>query len=167
LIVDLIGHSAGSIAICHLLRTVAAGGPKVKVRNVLLLAPAARADLFYDEIVSKEDRYEALRIFTMSDNYECKDRLAGPLYTRSLLYSLLAFWNVTMMSAVCMERYLANEDAYDASPLPEIRAYLREHGKDRLVLSLSKALSPDAVEGLRSNSATHGDFDDDTDTRRA
>jgi len=63
-----------------------AGGPKVKVRNVLLLAPAARADLFYDEIVSKEDRYEALRIFTMSDNYECKDRLAGPLYTRSLLY---------------------------------------------------------------------------------
>jgi hypothetical protein len=167
--VDLVGHSAGSIAICQLLQVVREEYQDLRFRNVLLLAPAARSELFWQQIVKPRPRrppgsptlFDAVRVFTMSDTTEKKDRLVGPIYPRSLLYFISGVlergYDVPLVG---LERYLSRVAPYDAPELLDVAAYLNEPGT--LVLSPS----PDgAAEGFGSRSTSHGGFDDDEATR--
>lgn len=166
LTVDLIGHSAGSIAICQLFQTAAADQLPLKVRHVLLLAPAARSDLFHKEIALHPERFMSLRTFTMADRFESQDRLAGPIYTRSLLYLISgALEDGDDVPVVGMERYLSGAPPYDDTVLMDIRTFLLPMQGSRLVLSRTDVLAPSAGDGFISNSTKHGDFDDDQDTR--
>jgi hypothetical protein len=166
--VDLIGHSAGAIAICHLLKTAAADMPSVKVRNIVLLAPAARVELFHDEIVSKPERYQALRLFTMEDAMEVQDRLVGALYSRSLLYFISGVLEGGEDVPLCgLARHLFDNDTYKDAPMPAIRAFLVNHPQNRLVLSCSSVLSAAAALGLRSDAKAHGGFDQEKLTRES
>ena len=159
--VDLVAHSAGAVAICRLLNVAAANLPQLKFRNVLLLAPAVRSDVFHAEVVSFPARFDSLRIFTMSDAFESADRLAGPVYTRSLLYLISGVLEGTDDEPIVgMERYLSGASPYDSADLNSIRTFLT--APNRLVLA--KTTSP-GVDGLRSESVRHGDFDDDPLTR--
>ncbi|MBL8796769.1 MAG: hypothetical protein JNM56_22910, partial [Planctomycetia bacterium] len=83
--VDLVGHSAGSITICHLL-AAARRTERLKFRNVIFLAPACTCELLHREIVLQPGRYERFRLFALDDALECADQLRPGLYTRSLLY---------------------------------------------------------------------------------
>lgn len=79
--VDLVGHSAGSIAIIHMLRTIESDYPAMKIRNLIFIAPACTSELFATEIVAKPSRFERFRMFTMSDDFEAADPLINFLRT--------------------------------------------------------------------------------------
>lgn len=161
--VDLVGHSAGSIAICEMLRAAAGAKLDVKVRHILFLAPACRSDLFFEEIVKHPARFSTFRAFTMQDAFETRDRLAKPIYTRSLLYFISGVLEPDVDAPLAgMERYLSGQKPYDDTVLSEVRAFLLEPGESRLVLSVTDGT---AGPGLQSASTSHGGFDDDDSTR--
>jgi hypothetical protein len=162
LIVDLVGHSAGSIAICHMLKAAAASGG-LKVRNVLLLAPAARVDLFHSELVSRKDEFNLLRIFTMQDALECDDRLVDGIYTRSLLYFISGVLERGDDVPLCgLAHNLIDNDLYRDDPLPAIRAAFGPPSDNWLVLSRTAG---GAAPDRRSGATSHGGFDDDDPTK--
>ena len=166
LILDLVGHSAGSIAICHMLGQADTQGVDLGVRNILFLAPACTTRLFVDEIVKHPDRFDRFRMYTMRDDFESKDRLVPGLYTRSLLYFISgALEGKPDVLVAGMQRFMSGEAPYDASPATEARAFIMAEAPDRLVLADTTVTAPGAPDGFRSTARKHGDFDDDTATR--
>ncbi len=161
-VIDLVGHSAGSIAICYLFRAAAQSHLHLTVRNVIFLAPACTSVLFHNEIVSHPERFADFRMFTMSDAYETQDRLVSGVYTRSLLYFISGALEEEADFAIAgLERHMTGDAPYDSAELVAAAAWLKAPRENRLVLSKTDAASP----GLASASFAHGDFDDDPVTR--
>jgi len=127
--IDLVGHSAGSIAICHMLDRAEERFPALAIRNVLLLAPACTSELFRHEIAIRPHRFDAFRMFTMQDDLETKDRLVPLVYTRSLLYfisgALEGTWDIPLAGLELQSRGAA---PYDSPALLEVRQFLRAQG---------------------------------------
>ena len=117
LTVDLIGHSAGSIAIAHMLEAAAERHPAFHVRNVILLAPAASADVFERGVAANEVLFDAFRMFTMEDVLECKDHLVPGVYPRSLLYLISGIVDGDADSAVVGLRRHTSGQAPTTVPL--------------------------------------------------
>jgi len=162
---DLVGHSAGAIAICEMLRVSARVDTMPEIRNIMLLAPACLTQLMHDEIVSHPDRYERFRMFTMSDDNEQKDRLVPLVYTRSLLYLISGILEDAPDTPIAgMERFWTAAVPFDDPYIVETTSWLRQPGEDRMVLSVTPAGTP---EGLQSASIKHGDFDNDPTTRNS
>lgn len=160
--VDLIGHSAGAIAICHMLRQADAAGMMPTIRNIVFLAPACLMKLMHDEVVQKQDRYDAFRMFTMLDEFEKKDRLVPAVYTRSLLYLISGVLEPEVDIPIAgMERFWTGEEPFDQDYLVETVAWLKADGKNRSVMSVTNG----GGGGLSSASEKHGDFDNDAATR--
>ena len=163
LVVDLVGHSAGSIAICEMLKAAAERAP-LDVRKVAFLAPAARADLFVEEMVGHPERFASLRIFTMRDEVECEDQLVKGVYTRSLLYFISGVLEDERdTELVGMHRYYVGEPPYGDGAVKDMADYLRADPR-RVVLSKT---TDDAEPGFRTQSVSHGAFDDDPCTRES
>lgn len=161
-IVDLIGHSAGSIAICNLFRAAENSSIALSVRNVLFLAPACTARQMHDEIVSRPDRYETFRMFTMGDAFEKKDQLVKGIYTRSLLYLISGVLESDADTPIAgMERFWTGSAPFGAPFLVANTQWLKEAGKARTVMSVTSGNGA----GLNSTSEKHGDFDNDIPTR--
>jgi hypothetical protein len=151
--IDLVGHSAGSIAICHMLETASTRHPEFHVRNLVLLAPAATTAMFERGIVQHEKAFDSFRMFTMEDSVECQDSLVPGVYPRSLLYLVSGILEGEPDTPLCgLERHW---------PGTIVETWLRANGNDRLVTSLSK---DDALDGFRTRSEKHGDFDNDPET---
>jgi hypothetical protein len=162
LVVDLIGHSAGAIAICELYKAAAARNVPLKIRNVLFLAPACRSDLFLAEIVNHPNRFAAFRMFTMKDEWERQDRLVSGIYTRSLLYFISGALEADPDVPIAgLARHFSGEAPYDTPDLLKIREWLTAPGANRLVL----ATTGQALPGFGSMALHHGDFDDEEATR--
>ena len=164
LAVDLIGHSAGSIAICHLLESASRLNPRPIFRNVVLLAPACTAQLFCEQIVSHPERFHNFRMFTMNDALEIQDHLVPALYTRSLLYLVSGILEQEADEPLAgLELHSRGVSPYDSGDLIKMHQFLRQAGKNRLVLSETTG----AGAGLNSASHKHGDFDDDRLTQES
>ncbi|WP_295884629.1 alpha/beta hydrolase [uncultured Thiohalocapsa sp.] len=161
--VDLVGHSAGSIAICHLLEANAARNIGVRIRNVIFLAPAVRSDLFHNAVVQAPERCRRLRIFTMQDAREREDNLVPFVYTRSLLYLISGVLEPDQADCpiLGMERFLSGKAPYDDKLLVAVADCLKAPGADRLVLSDTDDAAP---PGLRSAAIKHGGFAQDRAT---
>jgi hypothetical protein len=164
--VDLVGHSAGSIAICNLLKVTASVFPDFKFGNIVLMAPACRTDLFVSEVLSHPERYHELCCFTMCDENEKKDALVPYFYTRSLLYLISGVLEKKGKGydehILGMERYLSGIKPYEQEDsLSLIKKHFSENGKNKLILSKSIVAKE---EGLRTTSLSHGGFDDDEAT---
>ncbi len=161
--INLIGHSAGSIAICELLAAAALENLRLPIRNVILLAPAATSDLFLNEIVSRPERFGRLRMFTMHDDYESKDILVPYVYPRSLLYLVSGIMEEKADTPICgMQRYQTAAKPYDDSNLAAIKGFLQK--EDRLVLSKT---ADDSTMGFRCSALKHGNFNEDLLTRES
>jgi Alpha/beta hydrolase of unknown function (DUF900) len=161
LTIDLIGHSAGSIAVAHFLEAAAERHPGFRVRNLVLLAPAVSAEVFDEGIAGHEDRFDAFRMFTMRDELERRDHLVPGVYPRSLLYFISGVLDGTADAPVVgLHRHTTGEPPYDAPPLDAVHRFLGD-GDDRVVLSRTEDT---AGAGLRSRASRHGDFDDDERT---
>lgn len=159
--IDLIGHSAGSIAIAYMLDAAAERHPEFHVRNLILLAPAASADVFEHSIRGNEAMFDSFRMFTMEDALECKDHLVPGVYPRSLLYLISGILDGEADSPVVgLRRHTSGESPYDGAPFIQVSQFLAQP-ENRLVLSRTR---DDAEEGLRTVSARHGDFDNDVQT---
>jgi len=161
--INLVGHSAGSIAICELLAAVAREKIKLRVHNVAFLAPAATSELFFNELASREERFDRFRMITMQDDYEAKDILVPYVYPRSLLYLVSGIMEEAADAPICgMQKFLSGASPYDGSNLIAIRDFLQKN--DRLVLSKSSAA---AAVGFRSSALKHGGFNQDALTRES
>ncbi len=155
--VDLVGHSAGSIVICHLLETAAAHYPELRFGRIALLAPAARMDLFAKAIVSHPERFEQLRMYTMKDELEVKDAIAGPIYPLSLVFFVSGALEEDSATPLCgLARHLTSPRPTAAEEVLQAYRYMNAPGEARLVLSITEA---SALPGLRCNARHHGDFD--------
>ena len=159
--VDLVGHSAGAIAICRLLAAVAERNLGVSVRRIAFLAPAGRSELGLEEVARHPGRYEDFRVYTMADSYEREDQLVPKIYTRSLLYFISGVLEPDEVDAPIMglERHGDGQAPYDSGSAKEWGVFMRTD--NRLVLADSRELDPVAPPGLQSSARRHGDFDDD------
>jgi hypothetical protein len=168
LIIDLVGHSAGSIAICMMLRTAYTSELSIKVRNLIFMAPACESALFYDEIVTHSNRYQEFRMFTMNDDFERANHLLSIIYDRSLLYlvsGILEPKEVDMPLAGMM-RFGTCSSPFRSPLLIRVHNFLFAPGvPQRTVLSRTMVTDPYATAGFRSNAARHQDFNTDADTQ--
>jgi hypothetical protein len=169
LVIDLVGHSAGSIAICHLLQAASAANFGLKIRKVVLMAPACTSELFLNEIVRKPNRYSECWFFTMNDNYEQQNHLVEIVYERSLLYLISGILESSGVDVPVagMMRFLSGSAPFAQPEMTEIKQFLFSSGPQRTILSLSNTIAPSAPLGLRSNSSRHQDFNTDSDTRQS
>ena len=161
--VDLVGHSAGSIAICQLLPEAVRRG--VKLRNVVFLAPACTVDLFYDNVVRLHDTsahttpaFEQFRLFTLRNTEECQDRIIPGLYHKSLLYLVSGVMEENADEPILgLARHTTGATPYDSDKAKAVHAYL---GKENRVI---RAGEP-PVDGLSSKATSHGGFSSDPAT---
>jgi len=159
LIVDLVGHSAGAIALCHLLAATPQR-PAVRVRHVVFLAPACTVDLFHREVVSQPARLQRFRMFALRDAQERADRLVPYVYPWSLLYFVSGALEPNADEPILgLERSHLELAALDTPEMRAARAFLRADGPPRLVWA-----GEPRGDGLRSQAQTHGAFDDDDET---
>jgi hypothetical protein len=158
LIVDLVGHSAGSIVICHLLKMAAEANLPISIRNIIFMAPACSSQLFLNDIARAPARYKQFRMFTMSDTVECRNFLVPLVYTRSLLYLISGALDGFDDEPIAgMDRFLLGQPPFEEGDLREIDQFLSVPGSDRLVLSKTP---DDAPRGKRCTAERHQDFDD-------
>ncbi len=168
LIIDLVGHSAGSIAICMMFRMAASAKLSLIIRNIILLAPACTSDLFYEEIVLHPERYTEFRMFTMDDNFERSDHLLSVIYDRSLLYLISGILEPAEVDSPIagMLRFDEGAGPLTSPMLSAVRQFLRPGGgPQRIVLARTMVNDPKAQPGFISNAARHQDFNTDADTR--
>ncbi len=172
--VDLVGHSAGSIAICHMLRSIAEEGfDHIKIRQIVLLAPACRTKLFHDEILNHPERYEQVRMFTMTDEKEKEDHLVPYVYPRSLLYLVSGILENKKDAAqtetdaeeedgdyfiLGLDRQLKDVAPYQNSEM--LRAVRTFFSQPNRLINSPTELGPENTGGFCC-SLKHGDFDND------
>ena len=163
--INLVGHSAGSIAICNMVKAVAKIDSTVVFNKIIFMAPACRVDLFNKEIVLNPSRFKQFRMFTMKDEFETQDKLVPFLYPYSLLYLVSGVLedegNDCDAYILGLERHINGKAPYNsAQELVSTTKFLFEGNTNRVIYSKSDLA---AVLGLRTTSISHGEFDDNSD----
>ncbi len=168
----LVGHSAGSIFIGHLLPVLVELG--LPVKSLTLFAPACTLELFDSNIARHLGReVERFALFNMTDEVEQDDNVGG-VYHKSLLYLVTeAFETRHRVPLLGMEAGLqARKKKDNAGAAEEEERRLVERvrraigtevkpGNDKTVirtLGVPQAVKP------KSKSTSHGGFDNDEDT---
>jgi hypothetical protein len=155
--VTLIGHSAGSIAVCHLLNSVEQRHPGLKFDDVVFLAPAATCALFNEYIIAASS-YSSYRSFILGDEFEKKDKLLGGVYPHSLLYFVSGALESAADTPVSgMQRHVSGHSPYSSGAAFETHTFLGPSGGDRLVVSKVTTGDP----GHNTTAETHGGIDED------
>lgn len=158
--INLAGHSAGSIAICRMLQHAGRDCSAMQFNHIIFLAPAVGCSVFYEEIIKAKNAIHSFRLFTMTDELEKKDKLFSPVYTRSLLYLVSGLFEETTSSPIAgMQKFLKGcQDRKDDPALDDIKTFLEEPGKNRVVYSLVGSGLP---VGMQCAASKHGSFDED------
>lgn len=156
----LVGHSAGSIYVCHFIKHAAAILPPEVKFEVAFLAPGVDFRLLADTLKDHDERIACFRLFAMQDELEIKDRLVPvvPIYPRSLLYFVSGVLEDEPNKPITgLQRFYSGVPPYDSSAYPEIEAVRSYIAADpnRAVWSVA-----DRGSGLASSAKRHGDFDD-------
>lgn len=176
-VLTLVGHSTGAIYIANLLEKaeqIFHDRPDVKFR-VVFLAPAitfercARMVEEHGHRISEIARPKlALRMFTMTDEMERKDRMLSVIYPHSLLYfvsGVIEKDDHGDKAIVGMERYYS-DTRYPDDRFPEIvpfRRYIKGHDTSHDHHVVWSVVNAD--DGFSSSCESHGDFDNDPITR--
>jgi hypothetical protein len=63
-----------------------------------------------------------------------------------------------------MQRFLTGKEPFDDQYLLDVRDYVHGDAGSRYAASIWGTINPGALDGFRTSSATHGGFDDDSDT---
>jgi len=164
----LVGHSAGSIFLAHLLEVLAETGTPVK--SLTFFAPACTLDLFEAKIAPRlGNLIERFALFNLTDAVERDDSVAA--YHKSLLYLVSeSFEQRHRAPLLGMEAFVAPpKKALDAQPEAQRRqvarvkrllgAPLQDNGK-----TVIRAHNLPAGVKLDSCSTSHGGFDNDEAT---
>lgn len=164
--IHVIGHSAGSIAICEMVEQIATKPEfaHLHIGRVSFLAPAVRVDTFMKKFHANRNRVKHFRMFTMDDEHECKDWMLSIAYTRSLLYFISGMLEGTDKKDVDtpilgLHRHIRNQSPYsDIDILERAHKYLYGLTGDSKVLVLNTNGQSDAPEGWRCDAKKHGKF---------
>ena len=168
----LVGHSAGSIFLAHLIPVLAEIGQPVK--SLTLFAPACSLSLFDEKIAGHiGQNIERFVMFNLTDEVE-RDDSVGPAYHKSLLYLVTeAFEQRHRVPLLGMEAFIdPAKKAYGKLP-PEDRKLSKR--VQRIIgkaqpsngRTTIRALKLPASIKLESDSTTHGGFDNDEATLNA
>lgn len=163
--IELVGHSAGSIAICNMLAATSENFKELKYNNVVFLAPACRTDLFIAKgIPAKENGvFKKFKMFTMQEQYEKKDYCVKYLYTYSLLYLVSGlFEDETDAKIMGLHEQFKAEGRYAKfEELEIINSFITSNK-----LALSKDIE-NADNSMWTDSLRHGDFDNNSATLKS
>lgn len=152
--IDLVGHSAGSIVLLHLLPVLRQAG--CPAQSLQTLAPAATTALYRSGLAAGGATLRH-RIYTMTDAAERDDTVVG-IYGKSLLY-LVAFGfepsRPTPISGL-------QRDLLEDTPLvARLADWANGVTREALVFSPSAEGTP---RRLQSSAVSHGGFDNDAAT---
>ncbi|OFY63953.1 MAG: hypothetical protein A3H98_13445 [Bacteroidetes bacterium RIFCSPLOWO2_02_FULL_36_8] len=163
--VELIGHSAGSIAICNLLEATGKNFPSIRYNNIFFLAPACRTDLFLEKGKAAKEKglFQKFKMFTMEESNEKKDYCIPFIYTHSLLYMVSGLFEDEIDAKIMglHEQFKAIGRYSDFDELKKLNSFINDN---KLVLSTD---TTNTDESMRSNSLKHGDFDNDDYTLKS
>jgi hypothetical protein len=152
----LVGHSAGSIVLGHLVRALDEWG--LRVKTLTLYAPACSTELFREAVLpyfGAGGAIDRVTIFNLTDKVEREDTVTK-LYHKSLLYLVSeALDRRRKQPLLGMQKYL--ED--DREQI--LRAWSPKMHKSGPTVIYSRG---GANVRLGSKSETHGDFDNDPAT---
>lgn len=155
--IDLVGHSAGSIVICELLRKVSEQNISIDFRHLIFMAPAVRCDLFDETVIKNKDKFLTFRCFTMEDEIEKKDRMLKFIYPRSLLYLISGILEDESDAIILgLQRHIVGNVPYRGDLFDRVIDFLKTEGN--LVFAIT---DDQAEDGLKTGSMSHGGFDDD------
>jgi predicted chitinase len=175
--IHLVGHSAGSITLGHLLSNLAASEPvKGKpaldwIKGVHLYAPACTVAFANQHYASKPVIMDRLHVSLLSDELELDDNTVG-IYRKSLLYLVgNSLENDLRTPILGMERgFRGLEKGWDGSSatvaaLANWREAATRHQLDTRLNVLTRAKITTFVEGDKRTqlAAGHGSFDNDVD----
>lgn len=149
--IHAVGHSAGSIFHAHLLPLLMAKGRAIQTLS--LLAPAARTNLFSEQLLPSIDgtKIRKLSVFTMEDEAERQDNCVH-VYHKSLLYLVShAFEGLFHAPILGLERSIKKDDALVA---------LFKQRYAELQLSHARGSTPNPL----TDALHHGDFDNNKAT---
>jgi hypothetical protein len=121
--ITVVGHSAGSIFACRLLRELHTAPLLAQAAKVNLILIAAAIDMksFAETLRASGSRLAGFRSFGMSDQVERADAILGRLYPYSLLYFVSGVLETTPDTPlVGMQRYYGS--AYEGEGFEYIRA---------------------------------------------
>jgi hypothetical protein len=167
----LVGHSTGAIYICNFLDAAKAAGLTTPIK-VIFLAPALTHARFAAALKAHAgtSRMHQFRMFAMTDERECEDKMLGIVYTRSLLYFVSGLtegevvegtWQADIdMPIAGMQRYII-EAIFTGPDFNDIRTVAAYLAADVTTIVWSPSTRG---PGLNSESRHHGDFDDDPQT---
>ena len=161
----LVGHSAGAVYVCHLLKNAATMLPAGVRFEVVFLAPACSFRLMDDALKTAGTRVASFRSFGMEDTLERKDAILPPLYLSSLLYFVSALAEEQVdLPLVGMKRYHTGAPPFDAGSFPEIQRV-----RERLAAFPSPWIWSVSTlgAGLNSRAEKQGDFDNDNETMQS
>ncbi|WP_378944762.1 caspase family protein [Paracoccus sp. R86501] len=152
--IDLVGHSAGSIVLLHLLPVLRQAG--CPAQSLQTLAPAATTALYRSGLAAGGATLRH-RIYTMTDTAERDDNVVG-IYGKSLLYLVAFGFEPSRPTPVSgLQRDLLGDTALVTGLAEWVNGVTRE----ALVFSPSPNGTP---QRLRSSATSHGGFDNDAAT---
>jgi hypothetical protein len=144
--VVLVGHSAGSIYICHFLENARIVLPTTTF-EVLLVAPACTFEQLNKTISSSSGAIGRLRVFGMSDDVEQADVLVPVLYPSSLLYFVSGLLEDEPDKPILgMQRYYSGKSPYATAQITG-------------VTSTSEFVKPNALDWAQCTSGPGCDCD--------
>lgn len=163
--IELVGHSAGSIAICNMLAATSENFKQLKYNNVVFLAPACRTDLFIAKGIPAKEKgvYKKFKMFTMKEENEKKDYCVKYLYTYSLLYLVSGLFEDETDAKIMglHEQFKAEKRYENFAELKTINSF---------IMSNKLALSDDITNtdnSMWTDSFRHGDFDNNPATLKS
>jgi hypothetical protein len=159
-------HSAGSIWAAQMLKAIKAKNKPITL-DLVLLAPAARTDLFAEAIEASGDRVRRCRMFTMDDELERADAVLGHdkgyIYPSSLLYLVSGMFENHGSEAfvdaplVGMQRFVGADwlgDATEAAANQRIAAFFQQPGHDIVYSPKAGVTTADSHGGFDSEALT-------------
>jgi hypothetical protein len=151
----LVGHSAGSILLAHLIPVLDAWG--IKVKTLTLYAPACSTKLFRDSVLPHFGVgrcVDRMTIFNLNDETERADTVTAA-YNKSLLYLVSEALDVKRKTHLLgLEKHIDQDREISSAIGKPVRK-----GDGVTIYSRRGA----SVK-LRSDAGTHGGFDNDPDT---
>ncbi|MEQ1871807.1 MAG: C1 family peptidase [Vicinamibacterales bacterium] len=172
----LVGHSAGSILLGHLLTPLEARGLTSRIASIELYAPACTVHFANRHYASRSDLMKRLHLAVLSDANERDDNVVG-VYRKSLLYlvsnaleadprtPILGLakvgdtqfneWDGSSATTIALKAWR------DAALASKLSARTREVSHEKIVLGVES--TPAGVPKAVTAKPSHGGFDNDTE----
>ncbi|MBI4333239.1 MAG: hypothetical protein HY673_18395 [Chloroflexi bacterium] len=160
--ITLVGHSAGTVYICHFLQHAQKRLPPEVKFDVVLLAPACTFTLLSETIQAAGGRLGGFRLFALQDALERSDRLLPVVYPHSILYIVSGILEDEADKPITgMQRFYSGAPPFDASRYPDVAKVRTFLGQQPANLVWAKESSG---PGRTSEAYRHSSFDNDPAT---